>query len=385
MKKADSTNHYCSAISKLITEGGAKLKPSEEHAGITSDMTGRWTINAFDTSKANKDETPVIKEDLIPDPKPVLAVDEPTKTAYICAWCDKDENITKAYHRRGYDTSHGICKHCFELMKKDMKEHGVIKLKPLLTEEESDENPTWPDIGDVDKDFEKGETNFPHGHGHPNVNSKYDKVVQLNSIYGVDEATMQKYNNVYSQKIKAYVNQHLPWIKHYFKEDNYAEQNEVWGVESAVRRVIDNFKHWAYETEDNITRPGAERWWYEMFKRAQAIIVANPTVMKEIENYEKFLEFVDDESPENPDNQKNYPLHVSLYDVTRALGGHEEGGWWYDNPEMIKTVKVTNLAQAEKAAKALYNEISQADLDGQPHICLEKTPGARHGPAPTYS
>jgi len=32
------------------------------HEGLTTDMKGRWTIGAFDTSKKNKKETPEMKE-----------------------------------------------------------------------------------------------------------------------------------------------------------------------------------------------------------------------------------------------------------------------------------------------------------------------------------
>jgi hypothetical protein len=55
----DHIDHFCSAI-QLLNEGGSKI--TEPNAGITSDMTGRWTIGAFDTSKKNKKETPALTE-----------------------------------------------------------------------------------------------------------------------------------------------------------------------------------------------------------------------------------------------------------------------------------------------------------------------------------
>jgi uncharacterized protein (DUF2345 family) len=58
---SDHIDHFCSAI-QLLNEGGSKI--TEPNAGITSDMTGRWTIAAFDTSKKNKKETPAMKEAL---------------------------------------------------------------------------------------------------------------------------------------------------------------------------------------------------------------------------------------------------------------------------------------------------------------------------------
>lgn len=51
--KNDPIDHYCSKIN-LIVEGGSKI--TEPHAGITSDMKGRWTIGY------GKEGTPSLKE-----------------------------------------------------------------------------------------------------------------------------------------------------------------------------------------------------------------------------------------------------------------------------------------------------------------------------------
>lgn len=60
MVNYDPIDHYCALIQNAINEGGSKI--TEPHAGITSDMSGRWTIKAFDTSKHGKKETPEIEE-----------------------------------------------------------------------------------------------------------------------------------------------------------------------------------------------------------------------------------------------------------------------------------------------------------------------------------
>jgi hypothetical protein len=54
-----------------VSEGGAQLKKNftyhdgvkvdGEHAGLTTDMHGRFRIRAFDSRTANKNETPPIK------------------------------------------------------------------------------------------------------------------------------------------------------------------------------------------------------------------------------------------------------------------------------------------------------------------------------------
>ena len=62
MVNPDPIDHYCSLVLETINEGGSKI--SDYSAGLTSDMgkKKRWTIKAFDTSKANKQETPRMKE-----------------------------------------------------------------------------------------------------------------------------------------------------------------------------------------------------------------------------------------------------------------------------------------------------------------------------------
>lgn len=55
----DPIEHYCSKINILL-EGGSKI--TEPHAGITSDMKGRWTIGAFQHDKHGEKETPSLKE-----------------------------------------------------------------------------------------------------------------------------------------------------------------------------------------------------------------------------------------------------------------------------------------------------------------------------------
>jgi hypothetical protein len=84
----------------------------------------------------------------------------------------------------------------------------------------------------------------------------------------------------------------------------------------------------------------------------------------------------EDDPAHDGSNPQNYPAVVTLYDVTRDLGGHEEGGWWYDWKTAVKSVAVNSPEEAQAAARQLYGLIGQADLDGKPVIELEKTAGA---------
>jgi hypothetical protein len=94
----------------------------------------RWTIHAFDSRKANKKETPALMEYMVggreDEYTPILGAED--GTAYICAWCDKDQRITKFYKNKGLETSHGICKKHFADMKKDMGIEESMNLKELI-------------------------------------------------------------------------------------------------------------------------------------------------------------------------------------------------------------------------------------------------------------
>lgn len=105
----------------------------DAHAGITTDMKGddRWTIQSFSTKKANKKETPQMSESATEEFQPVLGVDKPSKTAYICAWCDADKKITRKYKKDDWSTTHGICKAHQKEMISQISE-SKMKLKEFI-------------------------------------------------------------------------------------------------------------------------------------------------------------------------------------------------------------------------------------------------------------
>jgi hypothetical protein len=82
-----------------------------------------------------------------------------------------------------------------------------------------------------------------------------------------------------------------------------------------------------------------------------------------------------------------YPLFVSLYDISRVLGGHEEGGWWVDYQEHIASLPVAIPGELEAKARELFKLIGRADLDGKPVIYVEKEKGGADSskrPPPHY-
>lgn len=48
--------------------------------------------------------------------------------------------------------------------------------------------------------------------------------------------------------------------------------------------------------------------------------------------------------------------YINVYDVGSAYGGPEEGGWWYDTGEFIKTI---GTAATLEEARALRNNVAE--------------------------
>jgi hypothetical protein len=57
------------------------------------------------------------------------------------------------------------------------------------------------------------------------------------------------------------------------------------------------------------------------------------------------------ESPEKPD----FPRWLNAYELSRNLGGHEEGGWYYDSGEPVFAVRIVNADEMEEALRLLYS------------------------------
>jgi len=61
--------------------------------------------------------------------------------------------------------------------------------------------------------------------------------------------------------------------------------------------------------------------------------------------------------------QTSNPVYVSLYEVSRAYGGPEEGGWWYDVWDLENSKKFFDREEAERFAQALNEDIRNKGLN----------------------
>lgn len=58
-------------------------------------------------------------------------------------------------------------------------------------------------------------------------------------------------------------------------------------------------------------------------------------------------------------------MYINVYEVTRKFGGHEEGGWYYDNYECIHTHKLeAGEDEAETIAKLQQTYSHKATISG---------------------
>lgn len=51
-------------------------------------------------------------------------------------------------------------------------------------------------------------------------------------------------------------------------------------------------------------------------------------------------------------------LYINAYAVTRHRGGSEEGGWYYNHYETVKTVRAATKAKAERRQRSLEAEFA---------------------------
>lgn len=63
-------------------------------------------------------------------------------------------------------------------------------------------------------------------------------------------------------------------------------------------------------------------------------------------------------------------VYVNTYDVTRRYGGPEEGGWWYDEGELLWSQKCQSEDEADEERASLVR-----DLPRGRRVCVESHPG----------
>jgi hypothetical protein len=232
---------------------------------------------------------------------------------------------------------------------------------------------------DLEAGMEKGETNFPFGYGYPNYKPKkndredFEDVCHLNYIADVPYEHSSADTKKRWIALKIYIKRKYNiFYKKYqeFIDELFINNDEMPG-------------HWGF---DGLIFAKEHPGHSNIPKLLQGIEITDEDldVVKKIEHfyYNDLMHLIHHRN--DPKNELNYPLHVTLYDVTRALGGYEEGGWWYDKYTVIKSKEVRSPEEVIPVAEELYSTSSYR-RDGKPCILIEKETGSQVNPPPTYS
>lgn len=105
-----------------------------------------------------------------------------------------------------------------------------------------------------------------------------------------------------------------------------------------------------------------------------------PNKPKDFEKIVRIDHYVD---AEDFNEELKYPLFITAYDVTRAYGGHEEGGWWYDDYSVINSDQAFSAEEAVQIATRFYEDNIES-TDGKLEIVAEKKQGSQESEAPRY-
>jgi len=207
-------------------------------------------------------------------------------------------------------------------------------------DDDTDENPSET------AGFEVGETNYQHGKGYPNkfLYDNYDDKMQIGYIVDVSENENEEYHTNVNN-----------WFMDHIK-NNFKHNMEF------VNKMEKFFKMTGY-TESLY----ANHWWQNTLE--------SDDISRVNEIYDKLLNLVND--PTSTQESENYPLYVSLYDITKVYMGEEEGGYWPTSNKLVKSIKVQNPKQMENTAKHLLNLIDSYDMDGIAKIYVERQKGSQ--------
>lgn len=82
--------------------------------------------------------------------------------------------------------------------------------------------------------------------------------------------------------------------------------------------------------------------------------------------------------------------YVTLYKTDRAYGGPEEGGWWYECGEVVRSFPVATLRRAERILSFVQkiadcrnkdggnHDLSSVNCEGYFVACIEDAPAANY-------
>lgn len=118
-----------------------------------------------------------------------------------------------------------------------------------------------------------------------------------------------------------------------------------------------------------------------LIRTHQVPVILDSTYVQKRDSEGNFIE-----SEDIPNIKDGDDCFVTLYGETRHYGGCEEGGWWYNNVHMIKTIPTVYTKESvEKISDYFKNNLFPEEVTGdiysvnggqQCFIQVEKIPGS---------
>lgn len=256
---------------------------------------------------------------------------------------------------------------------KDFFKHLFEAKKP-----NGDEGDDWVRPGsDLEPGMKIGGTNFPHGWGYPNYRPKHNddedfkEIAHIDHIADVPHQHSGQDNKNRTGALYKYIKDKMPEFYQKFK--SY--------IDSLFAKYEDysTMHHWLISFIDLAKTEPSHKNVPNELKNINITDQDIENVKKIHDTYHKLYDLI--HHRDDPQNELNYPLYVSLYDITKVLGGYEEGGWWYDKYQLIKSIQIRTPSELLPTAEKLYGTIDRT-LDGKPRIFVEKESGSQEEKEP---
>lgn len=84
----------------------------------------------------------------------------------------------------------------------------------------------------------------------------------------------------------------------------------------------------------------------------------------------KWDEWTATDEYESDDEHPDFPRWLNAYELSRNLGGHEEGGWYYDSGEPVFAVRVVNADEMVEALRLLYSLWADSVQEDRPYTSV---------------
>lgn len=226
--------------------------------------------------------------------------------------------------------------------------------------------------------FENDDSDFPHGMGYPNYrpdsddNKDFEKVVNIDHIADVPYQHSDQDNKKRTGVLYKYIKDKMP--EFYQKFQSFIDR-----LFATYENYGDLHSHFVYGIDfakENPSHPNVN----DELKNIKVTDDDWKTVLKINDTYDRLYDLI--HHRDDPQNELNYPLHVSLYDVTREALGYDPNGFeghsYYDKYTLIESIEIRSPSELKSTAEKLYAKIS--DFDGKPRIVVEKESGSLEKP-----